>query len=186
MATSGNFDYSVGNGVTFRVRWELVSQSIENNSSNVAWYVQLITGASEYYLPGMNHLGISHNWTQYNVDGPNWYIAPWTTRTLWSATFTNYHDANGNSNFYTMPSSTTGACYYNEGWPYGTTFPSTGGTADIDRIPQESSFTTSGTTYAVGSYMEFYISRERSDFLHKLYYTLGGIVTGKQIGRAHV
>ena len=138
MATSGSKSVTVTQWDTLKFSWEVTSQSIANNTSTVAWKMELIAGSD-----GRIDSTTSKSWS-VTVNGTTYSgtntvgIANNTTKTLASGTITIAHNSNGTKTFsYSFSQSFSGISF--SGTSLGTKSGSGSGT--LPTIARKSSLT---------------------------------------------
>lgn len=167
MATSGSKSISVTSWDTLKFSWEVTSQSIANNTSTVAWKLQLISGSD-----GRIDSSTSKDWT-VTVNGTKYSgtntvgIAANTTKTLASGTTTITHNSNGTKTFSYSFSQEFGITF--SGTSIGTKSGSGSGT--LPTIARKSSLTASNGT--LGTIQTLTVSRFDSSFTHTITYKCG-------------
>ncbi len=167
MATSGSTTLTVTSWDTLKFSWEVTSQSIPNNTSTVAWKLQLISGSS-----GRIDSSTSKNWS-VTVNGTKYSgtntvgIAANTTKTLASNTTTITHSSNGTKTFSYSFSQEFGITF--SGTNIGTKSGSGSGT--LPTIARKSSLSASNGT--LGTAQTLTVTRQSSDFTHTITYKCG-------------
>lgn len=177
MATSGSVSVAVTSWDTLRFSWTLESQSVANNTSVVAWKMELIAGsdglisstASKDWSVTVN--GTKHTGT--NTVG----ISNNTTKTLASGKTTIVHNADGSKTFSFSFSQEFGIVF--QGANIGTKSGSGSGTlTTIPRASQPSLITWPETTGDVGNFgdtIAIHMNRSSSSFTHTVRYAFGSL-----------
>lgn len=167
MATSGSSSVTVTSWDTLKFSWEVTSQSIANNTSTVAWKLQLIAESS-----GRIDSSASKNWT-VTVNGTKYSgtntvgISANTTKTLASGTTTIAHSSNGTKTFSYSFSQEFAITF--SGTNIGTKSGSGSGT--LNTIARKSSLSASNGT--LGTAQTLTVTRQSSDFTHTITYKCG-------------
>lgn len=165
MASSGSFLTSGSTGLQLRFSWEVVKQSIENNTTTISWkltgyradgnnYNYVTCGGFKVKINGEVVLTKS---TEYRVDVLN-------NTVVGSGTAVIPHNADGTKTF----------TAYAEAGIY-TYAVNCSGTADftLDTIPRASSLTVANGT--LGTEQTLTINRAASTFKHRLFYKCGDV-----------
>lgn len=168
MATSGSKSVTVTQWDTLKFSWEVTSQSIANNTSTVAWKMELIAGSD-----GRIDSTTSKSWS-VTVNGTTYSgtntvgIANNATKTLASNTVTIAHNSNGTKTFsFSFSQSFSGISF--GGTNLGTKSGSGSGT--LPTIARKSSLTASNGT--LGTAQTLTVTRQSSDFTHTITYKCG-------------
>lgn len=168
MATSGSKSVTVTQWDTLKFSWEVTSQSIANNTSTVAWKMELIAGSD-----GRIDSTTSKSWS-VTVNGTTYSgtntvgIANNATKTLASGTTTIAHASNGTKTFsFSFSQSFSGISFGGTG--LGTKSGSGSGT--LPTIARKSSLTASNGT--LGTAQTLTVTRQSSDFTHTITYKCG-------------
>lgn len=177
MATSGYTSIVATKHDTLKFSWWENSQSIENNSTNIGWKMELITDAygrinsSSKKSWSVNVNGTAYSGTNYIGIGNN------ETKTLASGTTTIGHNSDGQKTF-TYSFSQLFDITFSDGY-IGTKSGSGTGTLDaIARASQPSCVTYPNHTQNVGSFGEtisIHMNRLSSAFTHKVRYAFGSL-----------
>ena len=167
MATSGSKSVTVTSWDTLKFSWEVTGQSIANNTSTVAWKLQLISDSSgRIDSSASKSWSVTVNGTKYS--GTNTVgIAANTTKTLASNTTTVAHNSNGTKTFSYSFSQEFGITF--SGTSIGTKSGSGSGT--LPTIARKSSLTASNGT--LGTAQTLTVSRYDSSFTHTITYKCG-------------
>lgn len=167
MATSGSKSIAVTSWDTLKFSWEVTSQSIANNTSTVAWKLQLIaTDDGRIDSSASKSWSVTVNGTKYS--GTNTVgVANNATKTLASGTTTIAHNSNGTKTFSYSFSQEFGITF--SGSSIGTKSGSGSGT--LPTIARKSSLTASNGT--LGTAQTLTVSRFDSDFTHTITYKCG-------------
>lgn len=161
MASSGSFATTSCEGRSLTFSWSIQSQSIENNTTTIAWNLKGSGSYSGYVICGgfqvvINGSTVCNNSTDYRLN-------VYSGTVVASGTHTIYHNNDGTKSF--SASASAGIYYYDRNC-------SGSGSWSLDSIPRSSAFgTISGNT--IGSSMTVNISRNSSSFTHQLWYKLG-------------
>lgn len=167
MATNGSKSITVTQWDTLVFSWEVTSQSIANNTSTVAWKLQLISGSD-----GRIDSNVAKDWT-VTVNGTKYSgqntvgIANNATKTLASNTTTIAHNSNGTKTFSFSFSQEFGITF--SGTSIGTKSGSGSGT--LPTIARKSSLSASNGT--LGTAQSLTVSRFDSSFTHTITYKCG-------------
>ena len=177
MATSGTHSVTVTSYDTLRFSWERTSYSVNNNTSTLAWRLQLIAGAY-----GRISSSVAKSWS-VTIDGQKFSgttkiaISNNATITLASGTCTVNHNSDG-----------TKSCNYSFSQVFDITFSgasvgtkSGSGTFAIDAIPRATTPTISGTLSLGSTITISTSSRASTSFTHKIYYSWGSQITDNLI-----
>lgn len=170
MANSGYTDIAVTNNTTLRFYWELNSQSVESNYSNISWVMQLITDAY-----GRISSTVTKSWS-VNVDGQGYSgnntvsIGTGSTKTLASGSKTIGHNSDGSKHFdYSF--SQQFDISFSSG--YVGTVNGSGGEW-LPTIPRASEPSVSPSSVTMGNAITIYTNRKSSSFTHHIYYNWQG------------
>ena len=167
MANSGSKSITVTQWDTLMFSWEVTSQSIANNTSTVAWKLQLISGSD-----GRIDSNAPKDWS-VTVNGEKYSgtntvgIANNTTKTLASNTTTIEHNSNGTKTFSFSFSQEFSITF--SGASIGTK--SASGSGTLPTIARKSSLTASNGT--LGTAQTLTVSRFDSSFTHTITYKCG-------------
>lgn len=167
MATSGSKSVAVTSYDTLKFSWEVTGQSIVNNTSTVAWKLQLISDSSgRIDSSASKKWSVTVNGTKYS--GTNTVgIAASTTKTLASDTTTITHNSNGTKTFSYSFSQEFSITF--SGVDIGTKSGSGSGT--LNTIARKSSLSASNGT--LGTAQTLTVSRYDSSFTHTIAYKCG-------------
>ena len=168
MATSGSVTVKVTGYDNLVFNWELVSQSIENNSSVVSWEMLLVAiGAS-----GAIESGVKKPWevvvngNRYTGSGTTG-ISGGETKVLASGSTTIPHNADGSKTFaFSFMQEFKGLVFAGE----NITAKSGSGNGTLTRIPRTSKPTLSASSVELGKTLTIYTNRASSSFTHRIYY----------------
>ncbi len=170
MATSGSF-YTSGYSDTnapdcYLVSWELTSQSITGNYSDIKYSVVGSGGKNEYWYTNVKEKYVTVNGsTKSNSTLQETYNGT----VAFSGTARIYHNNDGKKSF---TISAGGAFYY-----YGA-YNSTGtGTWDLPQIARATTPSLSATSVTMGNTMRITLIPADSSFKHKLRYEFGNLVS---------
>lgn len=169
MALSGSKSVTVTSWNTLKFSWEATSQSVANNTSTVAWKLQLISDSD-----GRIDSTASKDWT-VTVNGTKYSgtntvgIAANTTKTLASGTTTIAHNSNGTKTFSYSFSQEFAITFSGES--IGTKSGSGSGT--LNTIARKSSLSASNGT--LGSALTLTVNRYDSSFTHTITYKCGSV-----------
>ncbi len=169
MALSGSKSVTVTSWDTLKFSWEVTSQSVANNTSTVAWKLQLISDSD-----GRIDSTTSKEWT-VTVNGTKYSgtntvgIAANTTKTLASGTTTIAHNSNGTKTFSYSFSQEFAITFSGES--IGTKSGSGSGT--LNTIARKSSLTAPNGT--LGSALTLTVNRYDSSFTHTITYKCGSV-----------
>ena len=161
MASSGSFTTTSCEGRSLTFSWSIQSQSIENNTTTIAWNLKGSGSYSGYVICGgfqviVNGSTVCNNSTDYRLN-------VYSGTVVASGTHTISHNNDGTKSF--SASASAGIYYYDRNC-------SGSGSWDINTIPRASSFgTITGNT--IGDGMIVMINRHSSSFTHQLWYKLG-------------
>ena len=167
MASSGSTSVAVTSWDTLKFSWEIISQSVANNTSTISWKLQLISGSD-----GRIDSSTSKKWS-VTVNGTTYSgtntvgIANNATKTLASDTTTIAHAENGTKTFSYSFSQQFAITF--SGTSIGTKSGSGSGT--LDTIARKSSLAASNGT--LGTAQILTVSRQSSDFTHTITYACG-------------
>ena len=167
MATNGSKSISVTSWNTLMFSWEVTGQSIANNTSTVAWKLQLVAESSgRIDSTASKNWSVTVNGTKYS--GTNTVgISANTTKTLASNTTTITHGSNGTKTFSYSFSQEFDITF--SGTNIGTKSGSGSGT--LPTIARKSSLTASNGT--LGTAQTLTVSRFDSSFTHTITYKCG-------------
>ena len=188
MATSGSVSVAVTSWDTLKFSWTLESQSVANNTSVVAWKMELIAGSD-----GLISSTASKDWS-VTVNGTKYTgtntvgISNNATKTLASGKTTIVHNTDGSKTFSFSFSQEFGITF--QGSSIGTKSGSGSGTlTTIPRASQPSLITWPETTGDVGNFgdtIAIHMNRNSSSFTHTVRYAFGSrtgtIATGVTTG----
>ena len=167
MASSGSKSVSVTSWNTLKFSWEITSQSVANNTSTVAWKMQLIAGSS-----GRINSSASKDWS-VTVNGTTYSgtnkvgISSGETITLASGTTTIKHNSDGTKTF-SYSFSQEFAITFSSAW-VGTKSGSGSGT--LDTIHQKSTLAASNGT--LGTAQTLTVTRQSTSLTHTITYKCG-------------
>ncbi len=167
MATSGSKSVTVTSYDTLKFSWSESSQSTANNTTNIAWRLELIAGSS-----GRIQSSVQKNWS-VTVNGTKYSgknsiaISNNTTITLASGTTTIAHNADGTKTFSYSFSQQFDITF--SGSSIGTK--SGSGTGTLDTIARKSSLSASNGTLGIA--LNLSVSKQSSDFTHTITYKCG-------------
>lgn len=172
MAASGSYTTTIRTGYQLKLLWEVTSQSIENNTSNVSVQVQLISTGSSYTINSsvsksgtFKINGLSYNFSFSAALSGN------QTKTIYSNVFTIQHNSNGTKtcNFEVNASIkvTLSGVFYDT--------VTASGTGTFDTIPRASKPTLSASTVTMGNSITITTNRASSAFTHVLSYVFGSL-----------
>lgn len=167
MATSGSVSVAVTSYDTLKFSWSLSSQSIDNNTSTVAWKMELIAGSS-----GRISSTVSKNWS-VTVNGTKYSgtnkigISSNSTKTLASGSTVIAHNSDGSKTF-NFSFSQEIEITFSGSW-IGTK--SGSGSGVLTTIPRKSSLSASNGT--LGTAQTLSVTRKSSSFTHTITYKCG-------------
>ena len=167
MATSGYKSVTVTSWDTLKFSWSESSQSIANNSTTIAWRLELVAGSS-----GRIQSSVQKNWS-VTVNGTKYSgknsiaVSNNETKTLASGTTTIAHNSDGTKTFSYSFSQQFDITF--SGSSIGTK--SGSGTGTLDTIARKSSLSVANGT--LGKAQELKITEQESTFKHKLKYFCG-------------
>ena len=167
MANSGSTSVAVTSYDTLKFTWEIISQSIANNTSTISWALQLISGSS-----GAINSTASKNWS-VTVNGTTYSgtntvgIGNNSTKTLASGTTTIAHNSDGTKSFSYSFSQYFGITF--SGSSVGTKTGS--GSGILTTIPRKSTLSVSNGT--LGTAQTLTVTRKATSFTHTITYTSG-------------
>ena len=167
MASSGSTSVTVTTWDTLKFSWEIISQSVANNTSTISWKLQLISDSDgRIDSSTLKKWSVTVNGTTYS--GTNTVgIANNATKTLASDTTTIAHATNGTKTFSYSFSQQFSITF--SGTSIGTKSGSGSGT--LDTIARKSSLAASNGT--LGTAQILTVSRQSSDFTHTITYACG-------------
>jgi hypothetical protein len=167
MAVSGYKSIAVTSFDTLKFSWEVTGQNIANNTSTVAWKMQLISDSSgRIDSTASKSWSVTVNGTKYS--GTNTVgIAANSTKTLASGTTTINHNSNGTKTFSYSFSQEFSITF--SGVNIGTKSGSGSGT--LNTIARKSSLAASNGT--LGTAQTLTVSRFDSSFTHTITYKCG-------------
>lgn len=169
MATSGSItkDFTLFDSITFR--WETVSQSVEYNTSTVAWTLTLTaTAYGDIDSTAPKSWSVTVNGTKYS--GTNYIgISAKKSKTLASGTTVIKHNDDGSKTFSYSFTQEVDIVFG------GSTINNVSGssTGTLNTIPRSSSLSASNGT--LGTVQTLTISRKDSSFKHKITYVCGDV-----------
>ena len=167
MATSGSKSVTVTQWDTLTFSWNVTSQSIANNTTTVAWNLQLISGSDgRIDSSALKSCIVTVNGTKYTKE-VTVGIENNATRTLLSGTTTIDHNSNGTKTFSFSFSQEFNITF--SGASIGTKSGSGSGT--LPTIARKSSLTASNGT--LGTSQTLSVSRFDSSFTHTITYKCG-------------
>lgn len=171
MATSGSKTIAVTNYDNLKFSWSIASQSIANNSTVIAWSLQLISSTNGKIISSTaKKWTVTINGTAYGGT-TSIAIEDNQVKTLASGTTTIAHNSDGTKTFNYSFSQVFDITF--GGVAVGTK--SGSGTGTLTTIPRSS--TLSIPSIAIGSEGTLTISRASSAFTHTITATLGGYST---------
>lgn len=167
MATSGSKSITVTSYDTLKFSWSESSQSIANNTTTIAWTLQLIAGSSgRIDSSAPKSWSVTVNGTKYS--GTNYIgIANNATKTLASGTTTIAHNADGTKTFSYSFSQQFSITF--SGVSIGTK--SGSGTGTLGTIARKSSLSASNGT--LGTAQTLTVTRQSTSFTHTITYKCG-------------
>ena len=167
MATSGSKSITVTSYDTLKFSWSESSQSIANNTTTIAWTLQLIAGSSgRIDSSAPKSWSVTVNGTKYS--GTNYIgIANNATKTLASGTTTIAHNTDGTKTFSYSFSQQFSITF--SGVSIGTK--SGSGTGTLDTIVRKSSLSASNGT--LGTAQTLTVTRQSTSFTHTITYKCG-------------
>ncbi len=167
MATSGSKSVAFTSWDTLKFSWSVSSQSVTNNTSTVAWKLQLIaTSSGRLDSTASKAWSVSVNGTNYS--GTNTVgISNNSTKTLASGTTTITHDSNGDKTFSYSFSQAIKVTF--AGTYIGTITGS--GTGTLPNIPRASVLAASNGT--LGTTQTFTVTRYSSSYTHTISFACG-------------
>lgn len=172
-ATSGTIVNNFRTGYKVQVVWNVNSQNVVNNTSNVTVQVQLVSTGSAYTISSTatKNGSLAINGTTYNFTfGAK--LRGSETKTVFTKTVDIPHNADGSKTC--AMSATLGINITLSGTYWGNV--SASGNAALNSIPRTSSFSLNTTTGTIGStQFTVNINRTSSAFTHKVYYRFGNI-----------
>ena len=172
MAKSGSVSKTFNTGYKLVIEWEVNSQSVTNNTSNVTFVVKLVSLGASWNINSSASKDIS-----LTVDGTKYTdtctvpLAGNGSRTLMTKTVNIQHDSDGGKTF--SMSSTLGIEVTISGNFVSSVTASGSGT--LNTIPRASTFTSNKTTVLLGSTVTLNITRASSSFKHKVWFRFGTI-----------
>lgn len=169
-ATSGTIKNDFRTGYRVQISWNVNSQNVANNTSNVTVKAQLVSTSSGYYISSSatKNGSLTINGTTYSFTfGAS--LSGSQTKTVFTKTVDVPHNSDGSK---TLSMSTTlGINVTLSGNYWGNVTAS--GSGVLNAIPRTSSMSLSASSVAVGSAITVNISRASSAFTHKVYYSFG-------------
>ena len=160
-------------GYEVRIVWNVNSQNVANNSSNVTIQVQFRSTGSSYHInsSATKNGSLTVNGTTYNFTFSAG-ISGGQTKTVFTKTVDVPHNSDGSKTC--AMSTTLGINVTLSGTYWGNV--SASGNAVFNAIPRTSSFSLNTTSGTIGS-TQFVvnINRASSAFTHKVYYRFGSI-----------
>ncbi len=167
MASSGSKTYKFTNWDSIVFSWEITNQSVENNTSTIAWKVQLVSGSSGKIESSVAKMcAVTINGV-VSAGSSTINIGNNATKTLRSGTQVITHDANGTKTF-----------DFNVNQELNITFSGTNltyanfsGSGTLDPIPRLSTVT--ATSGILGQEQTLTVSRLSSSFTHTITYKCG-------------
>lgn len=169
-ATSGTIVNNFRTGYRVQISWNVNSQNVANNTSNVTVKAQLVSTSSGYYISSSatKNGSLTINGTTYNFTFSA-SLSGSQTKTVFTKTVDIPHNSDGSK---TLSMSTTlGINVTLSGTYWGNVTAS--GSGVLNAIPRTSSMSLSASSVAVGSAITVNISRASSAFTHKVYYSFG-------------
>lgn len=170
MAKSGLIKNDFSNYYRIQIAWEITSQNIANNTSNVAVKVQLVS-----LNPNANIVSNTPKNGKLNINGV-WYpftfnttLAGNQTKTLFTKTVTINHDSNGSK---TCSLATECSINVTLSGVYVGTVKATG-SGTFDTIPRATVPTLSNDKPTMGNTITITLSRASSEFTHTVKYAWG-------------
>lgn len=145
--------------------WNIVSQSVVNNTSTITGrlYLQSVDSSGQVWMTNVNSGSMQVNDTKRNFTATS-TLNPNQKKLLFASNFTIPHDANGNGSF-TMASTFDVGFVFN-GVSYRNI--NVSGSATLNRINRTSSISISQSTINFGDKTRIHISRASSSFTHTL------------------
>ena len=172
-ATSGTIANAFRTGYKIQVVWNVNSQNVGNNSSNVTFKVQLCSTGSQYTIisSATKNGSLTINGTTYGFTF-NAGLSANQTKTVFTKTVDISHNSDGSKTC--AISTTLGINVTLSGTYWGNV--SASGNASLNAIPRTSSFSLNTTSGTIGS-TQFVvtINRASSSFTHKVYYRFGNL-----------
>ena len=170
MANSGYTDVAVTNNTTLHFYWELNSQSVESNYSNISWVMQLITDAyGKISSTATKSWSVTVNGQGYS--GTNTIgIGTNSTKTLASGSTTIWHNSDG-SKYFDYSFSQQFNISFSSG--YVGTVNGSGGEW-LPAIARASQPSVSSSSVTMGNAITIYTNRASSSFTHNIYYNWQG------------
>ena len=172
-ATSGTIVNNFRTGYEVRIVWNVNSQNVANNSSNVTVKVQFVSTGSSYNInsSATKNGSLTINGTKYSFTFSA-SLSGGQTKTVFTKTVDIPHNSDGTKSC--SMSTTLGINVTLSGTYWGDV--SASGTASFNAIPRTSSFSLNTTSGTIGS-TQFVvnINRASNDFTHKVYYRFGSI-----------
>lgn len=172
-ATSGTISNAFRTGYKVQIVWNVNSQNVANNTSNVTVKVQLCSTGSQYSISSSatKNGSLTINGTTYNFTFSAGLSAN-QTKTVFTKTVDVPHNSDGSKTC--AMSATLGINVTLSGTYWGNV--SASGNASLNSIPRTSSFSLNTTSGTIGS-TQFVvtINRASSNFTHKVYYRFGSI-----------
>lgn len=169
MASSGSFTTSKEKNLSMKVTWSVESQSIENNTTTIAWTLSgyRTDGATGYITCGgfkviINGKTVLAKSRDYRIDVYNGDVVA-------SGTLTIAHEADGTKTF---------DAYAEAGIYYSAINCSGTGTFTLDSIPRASEITSAGAV-TLGNSCSVKWTPKASSFYYKLVFTLGNLTETK-------
>lgn len=172
MATSGSKSIPVTNWNNLVFTWSILSQSVANNTSTIAWTLQLTADSSNGIIVSTVEKDWSATVNGTNYSGTNFIVIyDRNVKTLASGTTVIEHSTDGTKTFSFSFSQEFNITF--SGSHIGTITGS--GTGTLDTIPRASNFTVSEGTLGVAQTIT--VTRQSTIFTHGLTYSCGGVKT---------
>ena len=172
MATSGTIKKDIRTGYRLQIAWEVLSQSVADNTSEVKVKVQLVSTGSYYtIISSLEKSGsVTINGTKYSFNFTAALSAN-QTKTLYTKTVTVKHSADGSKTC--EMSCSIGLNVYLTDVYFGTQ--TAEGDAVFNTIPRATQPTLSASSVDMGSSITISMPRASSDFTHTLSYSFGSL-----------
>lgn len=162
MATSGSFSTSYYKNLCMKVTWEVKSQSIENNTSTIAWSLQGERNDTAWGYITCGNFTVTINGETVYSTGRYDRVDIYNGTVVTSGEITIPHNDDGSKIF---AASVSAAIYEGEVNSTGT------GSFELPTIPRKSSLTASDGT--LGTAQTLTINRYSTSFAHTITYTCG-------------
>lgn len=174
-ATSGTIVNNFRTGYRIQVSWNVNSQDIANNISNVTVKAQLVSTGSAYTIQSQSgsikNGSLTINGSTYNFTFSA-RLRSNETKTVFTKTVDIPHNADGNKTFAISTTLGINVTLTNVYWGNVTA----SGNAALNSIPRTSSFSLNTSSGTIGStQFTVNINRASSAFTHKVYYRFGSI-----------